>query len=135
MEGTPDGAGRRYRNAGACRSLGEDVQSRLARLLDYDDPVETADSEDLLDVFPHGAENDPPLARLQRPCGEQSDPQTDAADEVETAEIDDQMPLTAVDVIHDDLFERAGVPAVQTSDGEQHEHIVMPFFRNFDIHR
>ncbi len=64
-----------------------------------------------------------------------SDPQTGAADEVETAEIDDQMPLTAVDVLHDDRFERAGVPAVQASDGEQHEHIVMPFFRNFDIHR
>ena len=48
----------------ACRVSGEDVKSRFARLLDRDDPIEAADSEDLLDVFLHGAEDDRPLARL-----------------------------------------------------------------------
>ena len=66
--------------------------------------------------------------------GEQGDPQASATDEVEMAEIDDQMPLAAADVFHDDRLERTGVHTVQPSNREQHEYIVISFFRNFDIH-
>ena len=42
--------------------------------------------------------------------------------------------LSAANVVHDDRLERAHVSAVESSDGLQHQDLVVPLLRDFDIH-
>ena len=93
----------------------------LTGVPDRDDLIEAADLEDFLDVVPHRTQDELPLTRFEVLRNDEEHSHAGAADEFQTAKIDDQVLFAVADVVRDDRFERVCVRAVKTSDRQQHQ--------------